>query len=111
MQFNLNDIKFTYFKSSGPGGQHKNKKFTAVRVTHLPTGISVICSQERSQFFNKKIALLRLEQKLSLLSKKKKIRIPLSMPVAVKERILEEKRRNSQKKELRQKVKIALEDI
>jgi len=100
------DIKIEYFKSSGPGGQHKNKRFTAVRVTHLPSGINVTCSKERSQSINKKIALSRLKEKISVLSKKRKSRIPVTMPQYIKEKILEGKRKQSEKKKLRSKIKL-----
>jgi len=55
------DLKVEFFQSSGPGGQHVNKVATAVRVTHLPTGITAICQDERSQLRNrmKAMALLR----------------------------------------------------
>ncbi|MBI3234417.1 MAG: peptide chain release factor H, partial [Bacteroidetes bacterium] len=58
------DISYKTTRSSGPGGQHVNKTETAVRATHIPTGISVLASNERSQLMNKKLALERLKEKL-----------------------------------------------
>lgn len=58
------DLKIDVFHSSGAGGQHINKVETAIRVTHLPTGISVVCQDERSQLKNKKRALENIEKKL-----------------------------------------------
>lgn len=59
------EIKIETMRSSGPGGQHANKTESAIRVTHLPTGLSAISREERSQYLNKKLALFRLETLLS----------------------------------------------
>ncbi len=61
-----NEIRYETFRASGPGGQHVNKTESAVRATHLPTGISVTASNRRSQQQNKKLAGERLAIKLSL---------------------------------------------
>ncbi|MDE7464441.1 MAG: hypothetical protein K2M48_05370, partial [Clostridiales bacterium] len=58
------DLRIDLFRSSGAGGQHINKTETAVRVTHLPTGLTVVCQDERSQLQNKKRALETIEKKL-----------------------------------------------
>lgn len=58
------DIKIEVFRSSGPGGQHMQKSSTAVRITHLPTGLVVASQSERSQLQNKTIAYKILESKL-----------------------------------------------
>ena len=54
------EVKFNTMRSSGPGGQNVNKTETAVRVTHLPTGMTVTASEERLQYLNKKLALAKL---------------------------------------------------
>jgi peptide chain release factor 2 len=64
IELNPNDLKFETFRSSGPGGQNVNKLETAVRVTHLPTGTSIVVQSERYQAQNKEKALQILYSKL-----------------------------------------------
>lgn len=58
------DLKIDFFRSSGPGGQNVNKRETAVRITHVPTGITIACQVERSQERNRETAMGILRAKL-----------------------------------------------
>ncbi|MEP3276185.1 MAG: peptide chain release factor H [Stappiaceae bacterium] len=64
--FDRADIRFETFRAGGPGGQHQNTTDSAVRATHVPTNISVVVRDQRSQHRNKQMAVSRLETQLAL---------------------------------------------
>jgi protein subunit release factor A len=99
----LAECRIETFRAGGPGGQHQNKTESGVRLTHLPTGITVTARESRSQHQNRKAAIARMRAALEERSRAETPRIPTRTPPREKRRRLEEKRRRSEVKESRKK--------
>jgi protein subunit release factor B len=90
-----------FFTASGPGGQHRNKTQSGVRLTHRPTELSVTATERRSQARNRTAALERLREGLAALATVPKKRRPTRPTRSSQRRRVEEKRRHGEKKALR----------
>ena len=111
------DLRETFIRSSGPGGQKVNKTSSCVYLVHLPTGLSVKCQQERSQTLNRFLARRLLLDRIERLkegmvrSEKEKIekirRQKRRRSKRAKEKMLDEKRQIGEKKTLRAKPRLA----
>ena len=99
----LKDVRVDAFRASGPGGQHVNKTNSAIRLTHLPTGISAVAQDSPSQWRNREIALARLIAKLEQHFHVDKPRFATRPSRAAKLERLREKRARSQIKAARSK--------
>jgi len=98
------EVEITFYKSSGPGGQRKNKRETAVRLFHPPSGITLIATEHRSQAKNRELAFKTLQSRLKKLNRKKKLRKTTKIPKSVKEKILKNKKKQATIKKLRKKI-------
>jgi len=116
LEISETDLKETFARSSGPGGQNVNKVSTAVTLRHLPSGISVTVQDSRSQALNRKLAWERLldaienareEQRMAEVARREKERRTKSpRPAALKRKILESKRRRAELKKRRTKINL-----
>lgn len=86
------DCSIEFFIASGPGGQHRNKVETGVRLVHQPSGIMVTATERRSQSANREMAFERMEERLQRLQRRLPPRIPTRPSKASHERRLQAKR-------------------
>ena len=94
----LAECREEFFVASGPGGQHRNKTESGVRLTHGPTGVTVTATERRSQAQNRGAALRRLRERLAALAREPRVRRPTAPTRASRERRLAEKRRRGERK-------------
>lgn len=97
----LEECEVTPYRSSGPGGQKKNKTESSVRVKHLPTGIVRIGTESRSQSANKLQALERIRLAIAERDRRPKPRVPTSPTRAARERRRSEKKKRAETKKTR----------
>jgi protein subunit release factor A len=93
------------FRASGPGGQHVNKTESALRLTHLPSGVVVVSQDSPSQHRNRETAFARLAERLARLNRPKKKRIATRPTRASRERRIAEKKVRGLRKSVRGKVR------
>jgi protein subunit release factor B len=94
----LAECEETFFVGGGPGGQHRNKTESAVRLLHRPTGILVTATERRSQLQNRGAALERLRARLAPLAHRPKVRKATRPSRGAKERRIAEKKRRGERK-------------
>ena len=94
----LAECRVDVFVGGGPGGQHRNKTESGVRLVHPPTGVAVTATERRSQLQNRSAALERLRARLETLAQEPKARRPTRRTRASQERRLEAKRRAARKR-------------
>lgn len=95
------DCDITPYRSSGPGGQKKNKTESSVRVRHLPTGITRVATESRSQWRNRRAALERVWEALAERRRVRRARVATAPGPAAIERRLATKRRAAERKRQR----------
>jgi len=95
------DCDVEFFIAGGPGGQHRNKVETGVRLFHRPSGITVTATERRSQYANREMAFERMAERLQKLQRRRVPRIATRPTTASRERRLQAKRRASLIKQLR----------
>jgi ribosome-associated protein len=101
------EVRIDTYRASGPGGQHVNKTNSAIRLTHIPSGVVVIAQDSSSQFRNKETAFTRLIERLTKKNHVPKKRLATKPSRAAKEkRIVEKKTRAVVKTTRSKKVKL-----
>lgn len=95
------DSEVSFFVAGGPGGQHRNKVATGVRLTHRPTGLVVTATERRSQTANRDVAFARLAARLAALNTPATPRIATRVGRAQRSQRRADKRRRAEVKQLR----------
>ena len=98
------EVEVTVYQASGPGGQHRNRTYSAVRMKHLPTGIVVTAADSRSQLRNRKVAIERLARRLAEHLHEDPPRKPTRKKTTVRRRERQDREKESRKKRLRRPI-------
>jgi ribosome-associated protein len=99
------DSEVTFFVAGGPGGQHRNKVATGVRLLHRPSGLTVTATERRSQSANREMAFARLAERLNMLNATPTPRIATRPSRAARDRRRAVKRQRSDVKQSRRSVR------
>ncbi|MBP6822834.1 MAG: peptide chain release factor-like protein [Acidobacteria bacterium] len=99
------DCDVEFFVAGGPGGQHRNKVETGVRLTHRPSGLVVTATERRSQSANREAAFERMAEKLEARQKVQKPRRATKPSAAAKQQRIQEKKKTGERKKARGKLK------
>lgn len=99
------DCDVEFFVAGGPGGQHRNKVETGVRLTHRPSGLVVTATERRSQSANREAAFDRMAEKLEARQKVQKPRRATKPSGAAKQKRIQEKKKTGERKKARGRVK------
>mgnify|MGYP001596626276 CR=1 FL=1 len=97
----LLECDVTTFRASGPGGQHRNRRESAVRMVHRSTGVVVLATERRSQHENRRVALERMARRLAERARRRKPRVATRPTRAAKVRRVEEKKKRGAVKSTR----------
>lgn len=95
------DCALDFFIAGGPGGQHRNKVESGVRLIHRPTGLMVTATERRSQYENREMAFARMAQRLERAQRRETPRVPTRPSKASQERRLQAKRHTALNKQRR----------
>jgi ribosome-associated protein len=98
------EVRVDVFRASGPGGQHVNKTESALRLTHLPSGVVVTCQDSPSQFRNRETAFKRLAERLERLNRVPKKRVATKPTKGSRERRIEGKKQRGAIKKTRGRI-------
>lgn len=97
------EIVISVYRASGPGGQHRNKTESAVRILHRPSGLIVLATEHRSQHRNRKLAMERLISRLRILNRRPRKRRPTRPPAWAEEKRIRNKQHRGEAKRRRER--------